>query len=360
MLGIDVFEIKHSGTTSFHQRSTAAGPPVMSRLALGGQDEHACRHDFAPRFSRSGRLELDQLRYFLRVADQGNYTRAAEQLSISQSALSRSIQRLEEEIGQPVFERQSRGLLLTESGKLLQKKAAQAIDILDAVKGEITDDGQTGRIRVGAIPTVAPFFLPGLLKQFSAAFPHANLIVQEQTTDVLLKSCSQGEIDLAILAMPVEAKYLEIQSLFDEELLLVLPVDHPLVAKTQIEIGDIDRLPFVLLGETHCLADNIVSFCRRQSFHPVSVERTSQISMVQELVALSHGVSMIPAMARRCDHSDQRIYRSIGNPPPIRTIAMAWNPYRFESRLNKAFREAAAEYSKTFGSSKAVDAESSS
>lgn len=293
-------------------------------------------------------MELDQLRYFLRVAEEGNYTRAAEQLSISQSALSRSILRLEEEIGQPVFERRSRGLSLTEAGTLLRTKVSEAIDILDTIKSEITDDGQTGRIRVGAIPTVAPFFLPDLLRRFSIDFPDAKLVVQEDTTEALLKSCSQGEIDVAILALPLQTKYLEVQPLFDEELLLVLPVDHPLVDKTSLALSDIERLPFVLLGEAHCLSDNIVSFCRQQFFHPVSVERTSQISMVQELVSLSHGVSMIPKMAQRCDQSARRVYRSIGDPAPNRTIAQVWNPYRFQSKLVRKFRAATDEYSKAF------------
>ena len=100
-----------------------------------------------------------------------------------------------------------------------------------------------------------------------------------------------------------------------------------------------EPFPFVLLDEAHCLSDNIVSLCRQRSFQPVDVERTSQLTMVQELVSLSHGVSMIPAMARRRDQSDRRVYRSLTHPKPMRTIAVVWNPYRFESRLLKAFRE---------------------
>lgn len=286
-----------------------------------------------------GFMEMDQLRYFLQVAERGNFTRAAEDLMISQPALSRSIQKLEEELGQPVFERKTRSVSLTEAGTLLQARAQQVLSILEDTKAEITDDGQSGRVRVGAIPTIAPYFLPEVLKRFSAAFPKATLIVQENTTDRLLKSCTQGEIDLAILALPVPAKYLEVERLFEEELLLVLPPDHPLADKPRIRLNDVKPFPFVLLEEAHCLSDNIVSFCRQRSFQPVAVERTSQLTMVQELVSLSHGVSMIPAMARRCDQSDRRVYRSLSQPKPMRTIAVAWNPYRFQSRLLKAFRE---------------------
>ncbi len=284
-------------------------------------------------------MEFDQLRYFLRIAELANFTRAAEELGISQPALSRSIQRLEEELGQPVFERQGRSLSLTDAGTLLQGRAQQILSLIEDTKAEICDDGQSGRIRVGAIPTIAPYFLPEVLRQFSKEFPKATIIVQENTTDNLLKSCTQGEIDLAILALPVPAKYLEVQELFKEELLLVVPPDHPLVEKEKIRLSDVEPYPFVLLDEAHCLSDNIVSFCRERSFQPVAVERTSQLAMVQELVSLSHGVSMIPEMARKLDQCDRRVYRSIVGRKPTRTIAVVWNPYRFQSRLLNAFRE---------------------
>lgn len=284
-------------------------------------------------------MDFDQLRYFMQVARRQNFTRAAEDLAISQPALSRSIQKLEEEIGQPVFERKTRCVALTEAGTLLQSRVQQVFTILEDTKAEITDDGESGRVRVGAIPTVAPFFLPEVLRRFSSEFPQATLIVQENTTDALLKSCRQGEIDLAILALPIPVKYLEVEELFEEELLLVLPPEHPLVEKKNIRLSDVEPYPFVLLDEAHCLSDNIVSFCRERAFQPVAVERTSQLAMVQELVSLSHGVSMIPQMARVRDESDRRVYRSFTGKKPMRTIAAVWNPYRFQSKLLKAFRK---------------------
>ena len=279
------------------------------------------------------------MRYFLRVAERGNFTRAAEDLMVSQPALSRSIQKLEEELGQPVLERKSRSVTLTDAGVLLQARAQEILSIVEDTKAEITDDGESGRVRVGAIPTVAPFFLPEVLQRFSNAHPRATLIVQENTTDLLLKSCTQGELDIAIVALPVPIKYLEVEELFEEELILVLPPDHELVEKPRIRLRDVEPYPFVLLDEAHCLSENIISFCRHRSIQPVAVERTSQLAMVQELVSLSHGVSMIPAMARVRDQSDRRVYRSLCNPKPMRTIAAVWNPYRFQSRLLATFRE---------------------
>lgn len=280
---------------------------------------------------------LEQLRQFLKVAEHGNFTRAAEEIGLSQSALSRSIAKLESELGQPVLERQTRNVVLTDAGQLLLPRARQIVSLVDDTLLAITDDGQTGRIRVGAIPTIAPYYLPPLLKRFGKAFPQATVIINEEPTEQLLKSLTDGELDVAIMAQPLAIKYLEIQELFEEELQLVLPAKHPLVDKPQIRLTDIQSLPFVLLGEAHCLTDNIVSFCRQKSFHPVSVERTSQLAMVQELVALGHGISMVPEMARLLDHSHQRVYRSISGAKPTRKIVMVSNPYRYRSRLVQAF-----------------------
>lgn len=289
-------------------------------------------------------MEFDQLRHFLKAAELNSFTRAAEATSLSQPALSRSIARLEEELGQPLFERQTRQISLTDAGKLLQIRAQQILALLDNTKAEICDDGETGTVRIAAIPTIAPFMLPTLLRDFADSYPKASVIVLEDTTDNLLKKLSEGVVDVAVLALPLSAKYLEIEELFEEELLLVLSATHPLSSKKQIRLADIEPLPFVLLSEAHCLTDNIVSFCRQKAFHPMSVESTSQLATVQELVSLNHGISLIPEMARAIDDCDRRVYRSLTGTTPTRKIVMAFNPYRFQSRLTESFKQRLRSY----------------
>jgi LysR family transcriptional regulator, hydrogen peroxide-inducible genes activator len=284
-------------------------------------------------------LELEQLKHFIKVAELENFTRAAEVVDLSQPALSRSIARLEEELGQPLFERQSRKVVLNDVGRQLLHHARNILMMVDDAKAEICDNGQSGKIRVAAIPTVAPYFLPECLQSFHQQQPKAQVIVQEDTTDNLLKKVAAGEVDIAIAALPITERHLEVEPLFEEELLLVTSTDHPLAHKKAIRTSDIEELPFVLLGEAHCLSDNVVNFCRQKSFHPVSVERTSQLSMVQELVTLGHGVSLVPAMACARDTSSSRVYRSLSGPKPTRTIAMITNPYRYHSQLVRRFRE---------------------
>lgn len=280
-------------------------------------------------------MELDQLRYFLRIAETKSFTRAAELLFVSQPALSRSVQKLEEELGVPLFVRKSRVVELSDSGSKFKIRAEQILTLVDDTKAQLTDDGKTGRVRIGAIPTVAPYFLPTFLKSFAKNFTEATAEVYEDTTKNLLHQLTQGEIDFAVLALPVNEKHIEVESLFEEELLLALPRQHELCDKPQIRLKDLEQIPFVMLDEPHCLSTTILSFCRNRSLQPVIVGRTNQLSTVQELVSLNHGISMVPRMAEQLDHAKTRVYRSLSGTPLKRTIGVAWDPYRFQSRLVK-------------------------
>ena len=126
----------------------------------------------------------------------------------------------------------------------------------------------------------------------------------------------------------------------------MIPAGHPLATRKEITPEAVEEYPFVMLNEAHCLSENIASFCRQQSVHPVTIERLSQLATVQELVALGHGVSIVPAMARRLDSSDRRVYRSFSGEKPVRTVSAVSNPYRYQSKWAKAFREHLRQYSK--------------
>jgi LysR family hydrogen peroxide-inducible transcriptional activator len=284
-------------------------------------------------------MELSQLRYFLKLCEERSFTRAAAELGLSQSALSRSIAKLEAELGQPLVERGHRQLELTGAGRAFADRASYLIGLADDAVSELTDREDRGTIRIGAIPTIAPFFLPAVLRDFGDQFPCVQVVVYEEPTDKLLQRCRQGEIDLAILGAPLGVKYLEAETLFEEELLAVLPREHPLAQKPSIELAELRQYPFVLLDETHCLSENIASFCRQRAFQPISIQHTSQLATVEELVALGHGVSLIPQMARDLDTSEQRVYRRVTHPRPTRTVVVVWNPYRFQSRRVGRMRE---------------------
>ena len=292
-------------------------------------------------------FEFQQLGQFVAIARAKNFTRAAQHLNLTQPTLSRAIRRLEDQLGEPLFERKPRELVLTDLGELLLERAKEILNLVEDTCSLLADAGRRGRVRLGAIPTVAPYFLPGFLTGFAGSHPNVSVVVREDTTDNLIKRCKHGEIDLAILALPVLAKQLEVEPLFEEELLLVLPAGHPLDSPGEIAPEVVEDFPFVMLNEAHCLSENIASFCRQQSLRPVTVERISQLATVQELVALGHGVSFVPELARRLDTSGRRVYRSFGHSKPTRTVAMMWNRGRYQSESVLALMDGLRSYSRT-------------
>lgn len=286
-------------------------------------------------------IDLLQLEQFVALARTKNFTRAAADLNLSQSALSRAIQKLEDQVGQPLFERKPREVVLTDLGELLLERAREILKMVEDTFSLLSEAGRHGRIRLGAIPTIAPYFLPGLLRGFTEQHPDISVSVMEDTTENLIKRCSHGEIDLAILALPLIAKHLEVERLFSEELLLVVPAGHPLAAVPDREVTPeaVERYPFVMLNEAHCLSETIAGFCRQHGVQPVKVERISQLATVQELVALGHGVSIVPTMARLLDGCERRVYRAFSGDKPMRTVVLMSNPNRYRSKWMKTFTE---------------------
>lgn len=284
-------------------------------------------------------MEIQQLRIFLKVAEQGSFTRAARDCGVSQPAISQQIGKLEASLGRPLFERQGRQVALTEAGETLRRRAMQIVSLVEDTARLLCDDGETGKVVVSAIPTVAPYLMPGLLEAFHERHPRARMEVNEEVTEAVVRRCSLGEIDVGVLAMPASRGYLQFETLFQEELLLATAADHPLADRDRVELDDLRDFPFVLLDEAHCLSDDIRGFCRRRLFQPVTTGRVSQLAMVQELVAQGFGISLVPAMAVRPDPGGRLRYRSLDGERPSRTITACWNPDRYQSRLMIRFLE---------------------
>jgi len=288
-------------------------------------------------------MDLGQLRYFTKIVEHRSFTKAAHDCSVSQPALSQQISKLEKELGQPLFERQGRSIRLTPAGQLLHLQADKILQLADDAKKQITDDGETGRICLSAIPTIAPYLLPIILKSVGSLFPKANFVIGEDTTDDLLKRCSNGDVDVGIVALPAAAKYLTIEPLFDEELMLALSPDNPLNKKSKLVSADLEEEPFLLLRDTHCLVETIESFCNSKNFQPLTASRIEQLTTIQLLISLDHGVSFVPKMASAIDLNGKIVYRSMSEDPPKRTIAICYNPYRYQSRLLGKFITAVQE-----------------
>jgi LysR family hydrogen peroxide-inducible transcriptional activator len=291
-------------------------------------------------------MELHQLRYFTAVADLGSFTRAAQKCLVAQPSLSQQIIKLEKELGQPLFERLGRKVRMTDAGRVLYDQAVSVLTTVDDAKRRVAEAGEMGegRIAIGAIPTVAPYLLPPLLKSFRQCCPHAEVTVYENLTRHTLAACLEGELDVALVALPIAEELLQIEPLFGEELLLAMAPDHPLAKRSRITMQDVSGESFILLDEAHCLGEQVVSFCKQESCLPATSCRSSQLLTVQELVRLGQGVSLIPAMAAALDHDGRILYRPLSGTKPTRTLALVWQTHRYQSRAVRQFLETVRQY----------------
>ena len=265
-------------------------------------------------------MELHQLRYFLAVARTRNFSRAAEQCRVAQPSLSQQIMKLEGELEERLFERTKREVSLTPAGERFRIVAERVLDEVELARESVREaKGQLkGRVVLGALPTVAPYYLPKRLQAFTALHPHVEVMVHEDTTAQLAQAVIAKEIDVALVSLPVERAGLVTEEFFDEDLLVALPLKHALARKKRLTLDDLEPEPFILMKEGHCLAGQALQFCRLNGFAPRVSFRSAQVETVLAFVAAGWGVSIVPAMARKvvghgvCYRAMPGVTRSIG------------------------------------------------
>ena len=258
---------------------------------------------------------------------------------MAQPSLSQQIRKLEDELGERLFDRLKREAKLTAAGEVFLQRALRILDEVNAARREANDAQELlrGTLSIGVLPTIAPFLLPEVIADFSAAFPDVELIVQEETTSRLLKLAAACEIDLGIASLPINDPRFEVSELFAEELLLALPPSHALARRRNLSFADLESERFILMKEGHCLGEQVLSFCNRSDLHPTVSFRSAQIATIQALVRVGLGISLIPAMAVPPDGVDAPVYRSLQKPRPSRKIAAFWPRQRPPSRAGIEF-----------------------
>jgi LysR family hydrogen peroxide-inducible transcriptional activator len=287
-------------------------------------------------------MELQQLRYFVAIAETGSFTRAAERCQVAQPSLSQQIQKLERQLRQRLFDRLGRRVLLTEAGAALLERAAPILAAVDEAERSLRDglDPGRGRLTVGAIPTVAPYLLPPVLTAFLRRYPQVETLLQEDVTQALLAALAAGELDLAVVALPVADERLRVEPLCTEALLVTLPRGHRLARRHRVGLDDLRDERFILLNEMHCLTGQVRSYCGKHGFTPQVACRSAQVATVQRLIELGLGVSLLPALARDADRSRKRVYREVAaDEPPARTLAAVWHKQRYQSPTMRLFLE---------------------
>ena len=271
-------------------------------------------------------MEVHQLRYVVAVARMGNFSRAAEHCHVSQPSLSQQIQKLENELGERLFDRMKRSAKLTPAGEAFLRRAVRILDELDAARREAAEAKNLlrGTVALGVLPTIAPYLLPGVLAEFGRKFSGVEVIVQEDTTAQLMKYLLACEIDFAIASQPIGNDRMEVLELFSEELLLALPPGHPLARKRTVSLSDLENEKFIVMKEGHCLGDQVLGICNHRNLQPSISFRSAQLETIQALVRSGLGISLIPAMAAQSERNDLPEYRSVQPPKPARKIVAVW------------------------------------
>ena len=266
-------------------------------------------------------MELHQLRYFCAVADTASFSRAAEKCHVAQPSLSQQIQKLESELGGRLFDRLGRSVRLTDLGAAFLPRARSVLHELSSAKDELTErlQSESGPVVLGAIPTVAPYWLATRLASFSHKFPKVHLTIAEEITPVLLERLRAGSVDLAVLALPIRGHEFESYPLFTERLFAALPRSHKLARRPALQLADLRRDPFLFLRDGHCFRDTAVAACDRARLDPRVVFESGHLSSLLAMVGAGMGVSLVPEMA--VDKSKPCRFVRIADPQAQRTVA---------------------------------------
>ncbi len=272
-----------------------------------------------------------QLRVFLAVSERLRFRSAAIDLGLSQPSLSQALATLEEGLGLRLIERSTRTVLVTPAGERLLPYARAAVASMDAVVDVAAGTGGPlfGPLRIGVIPTAAPYLLPGLLPALADHFPDLRPRIIEDQTSRLLDGLRTGSVDLAILAVPGDAAGVVELPLYREPFALVLPAEHELVGQEDLSLDVLAELPLLLLDEGHCLRDQTLDLCRRVSA-PVlgrGDTRAASLSTAVRCVAGGLGVTLVPTSALRSESRDPGIgVAHFAEPRPGRVMGLVLRP----------------------------------
>jgi LysR family transcriptional regulator, hydrogen peroxide-inducible genes activator len=283
-------------------------------------------------------MELYQMRYFATVAETGNFSRAAELNGISQPSLSQQIKNLERELGHKLFHRLGRRTVLTEAGQVYLDRVRLILQSVEDASRELKDSPTLERrIRVGAVPTLAPYLLPVLLERCRERHPNLIVHTHEDFRPDLVRGVVDGYLDLAVIPQPVKEPRAFVESLYREPLLLVVGQQHPLAKKPEIFARDLANENFVLLGHTSTLSMEIERFCGEHDFVPKLGHRCSQVSTVKALVGLGWGISILPRLAERPADKSALVYRELSGRAPTREIVVIRHLLRYQSQGAEQF-----------------------
>jgi len=288
-------------------------------------------------------MNLRALQYFVKLADLKHFSNAADACFVSQPTLSTQIRKLEDELGVQLVERAPKNIMLTPVGTEVAERARLILSDIDQIRAVArrAGDPSDGKLRLGLFPTLAPYLLPHVVPVMRESYPNLSLHLAEEKTEDIVRMLQQGELDAALLALPISEDGLEMEILFEEPFVLAVPDDHPLRTKKQVTLADLNGNELLLLDEGHCLREHALEVCalaganERVDFHATSMETLRQMVAADVGITLMPMLSVKPPIAR----TGNLLFLPFADPAPSRTIALVW---RSSSALSDFLRELAA------------------
>jgi LysR family hydrogen peroxide-inducible transcriptional activator len=274
-------------------------------------------------------MNLRDLQYLVSLAEHRHFGRAAQACFVSQPTLSTQIKKLEEELGVALVERTPRKVLLTEVGSDIADRARSVLNEIEQIRGVArrTLDPESGTVRLGIFPTLAPYLLPHVLPLVRKAFPKLELLLVEEKTETVLRRLREGKLDACVLALPLNEDSLHCEFLFEEPFLLAVAGQHPLAHKQgQLRLADLSNHNLMLLEDGHCLRDQALEVCHLAGAGERSGFRATSLETLRQMVAANVGITLLPVMAVKPPVAPVENLHLIEfkGQPPSRRIAMVW------------------------------------
>jgi LysR family hydrogen peroxide-inducible transcriptional activator len=285
-------------------------------------------------------ITLRQLEYVVAVDEHRNFQRAADSCFVSQPGLSAQVAQLEGMLGARLFERGRSGVLVTDAGVVAvagaRRVLTEARDLADAVRA--VSAPLTGTLKLGVIPTIAPYLLPNVLPSLKKEFPGLRFLLRESQTSVCLEQLKNGELDVVLLALEVDLEGFEVMPLLEDRFLVAMAVDDPLTKKKRVGDSDLENREVLLLEDGHCLRDQALSVCTRMGASEFGDFRAGGLNTLLEMVGQGLGVTLLPqmAVAQEAERRKGVEVRRFRGREPFRTIGLVW---RRESARAEEFHE---------------------
>ena len=273
-------------------------------------------------------MNLRDLRYLVALADHKHFGRAAEASFVSQPTLSTQLKKFEDEIGMALVERNPRNVILTEVGEAVVAKARVILREADEIKAiaRRAKDPESGTVRLGIFPTLGPYLLPHIVPNIVARFPKLELILVEEKTETLLKRLHDGELDAAVLALPIHDDTLHAEFLFEETFALAVNRQHRLAKIKRVTLADLTNESLLLLDDGHCLRDQALEVCRMAGTGERAGFRATSLETLRHMVSANVGLTLMPALSVHspAPPSPNVVLIPFSPPAPHRRIAMIW------------------------------------